>query len=198
MAKFLGGSMPYTPKTAWGPVSKLMNSARYTVSQYPELISSLLEILDNDLWRSFVVPVGREMKFHSFALFLEYVNTDPKELLAVLAAHDEQELAARVRSELGGELAEQGKWERDITKLGDTKLGVENDATYLVSRLKRDEPELAEQVLTGKISANAAAVQAGIRHAYIRVRADDVQLAVVKLLERYERADVLGALGIRS
>lgn len=190
--------MPYTPKTAWGPVSKLMNSARYTVSQYPELISSLLEILDNDLWRSFVVPVGREMKFHSFALFLEYVNTDPKELLAVLAAHDEQELAARVRSELGGELAEQGKWERDITKLGDTKLGVENDATYLVSRLKRDEPELAEQVLTGKISANAAAVQAGIRHAYIRVRADDVQLAVVKLLERYERADVLGALGIRS
>ena len=191
--------MSYTARTAWGPVSKLMNSARYTVSQYPQLISSLLEILDNDLWRSFVVPVDREMKFDSFALFLEYANTDPKELLAVLAAHDEQELAARVRSELGGELAEQGRWERDEPSKGsDTTFDVGRDATYLVSRLKRDEPELAEQVLTGKISANAAAVQAGIRHAYIRIRADDVQLAVVKLLERYERDDVLDALGIKS
>lgn len=190
--------MSYTARTAWGPVSKLMNSARYTVSQYPQLISSLLEILNNDLWRSFVVPVDREMNFDSFALFLEYVNTDAKELLAVLAAHDEQELAARVRSELGGELAEQGKWERDEEGKGsDTTFHVGRNATYLVSRLKRDEPELAQQVLTGKISANAAAVQAGIRHAYIRVRADDVQLAVVKLLERYERDDVLHALGIK-
>ena len=189
--------MPYTPKTAWGPVSKLMNSARYTVSQYPELISSLLEILDNDLWRSFVVPVDREMKFDSFALFLEYANTDPKELLAVLAAHDEQELAARVRSELGGELAEHGG-DRTVEQVSGTNLKRIPDATYLVSRLKRDEPELAHQVLTGKISANAAAVQAGIRHAYIRIRADDVQLAVVKLLERYERDDVLDALGIKS
>ena len=85
-----------------------------------------------------------------------------------------------------------------VEQVGDTNLKRENDATYLVSRLKRDEPELAEQVLTGKISANAAAVQAGIRHAYIRIRADDVQLAVVKLLERYERDDVLDALGIKS
>ena len=191
--------MSYTARTAWGPVSKLMNSARYTVSQYPQLISSLLEILDNDLWRSFVVPVDREMKFDSFALFLEYANTDPKELLAVLAAHDEQELAARVRSELGGELADNGGDRRgEQFQISDTKLKRIPDATYLVSRLKRDEPELAEQVLTGKISANAAAIQAGIRHAYIRIRADDVQLAVVKLLERYERDDVLHALGIKS
>lgn len=192
--------MSYTARTAWGPVSKLMNSARYTVSQYPQLISSLLEILDNDLWRSFVVPVDREMKFDSFALFLEYVNTDPKELLAVLAAHDEQELAARVRSELGGELAEHGEigGGHSEGRVSDTNSARIPDATYLVSRLKRDEPELAEQVLTGKISANAAAVQAGIRHAYIRIRADDVQLAVVKLLERYERDDVLDALGIKS
>lgn len=192
--------MSYTARSAWGPVSKLMNSARYTVSQYPQLISSLSEILDNDLWRSFVVPVDREMKFDSFALFLEYANTDPKELLAVLAAHDEQELAARVRSELGGELAEQGEIGngRSESRVSDTNSTRIPDATYLVSRLKRDQPELAEQVLTGKISANAAAVQAGIRHAYIRIRADDVQLAVVKLLERYDRDDVLDALGIKS
>jgi hypothetical protein len=190
--------MSYTPTTAWGPVSALCESARSGGQSYKTLLKSLDVVLDNELWREFVMPPERVHTFARFDEFLKFAGFPPDELLAVLRAHGRDELAARVRSELGGELAEQGKWERDEpSKVRDTKLSRQDDATYLVSRLKRDEPELAEQVLTGKISANAAAVQAGIRHAYIRVRADDVQLAVVKLLERYDRDDVLGALGVR-
>ena len=190
--------MSYTPTTAWGPVSALCESARSGGQSYKTLLKSLDVVLDNELWREFVMPPERVYTFARFDEFLKFAGFPPDELLAVLRAHGRDELAARVRSELGGELAEQGKWERDEpSKVRDTKLSRQDDATYLVSRLKRDEPELAEQVLTGKISANAAAVQAGIRHAYIRVRADDVQLAVVKLLERYDRDDVLGALGVR-
>jgi hypothetical protein len=190
--------MSYTPTTAWGPVSALCESARSGGQSYKTLLKSLDVVLDNELWREFVMPPARVHTFARFDEFLKFAGFPPDELLAVLRAHGRDELAARVRSELGGELAEQGKWERDEpSKVRDTKLSRQDDATYLVSRLKRDEPELAEQVLTGKISANAAAVQAGIRHAYIRVRADDVQLAVVKLLERYDRDDVLGALGVR-
>ena len=191
--------MSYTPTTAWGPVSALCESARSGGQSYKTLLKSLDVVLDNELWREFVMPPERVHTFARFDEFLKFAGFPPDELLAVLRAHGRDELAARVRSELGGELAEQGKWERDEpSKVRDTKLSRQDDATYLVSRLKRDEPELAEQVLTGKISANAAAVQAGIRHAYIRIRADDVQLAVVKLLERYERDDVLDALGIKS
>ena len=190
--------MSYTPTTAWGPVSALCESARSGGQSYKTLLKSLDVVLDNELWREFVMPPERVHTFARFDEFLKFAGFPPDELLAVLRAHGRDELAARVRSELGGELAEQGKWERDEPSKGsDTTFDVGRDATYLVSRLKRDEPELAEQVLTGKISANAAAVQAGIRHAYIRVRADDVQLAVVKLLERYDRDDVLGALGVR-
>ena len=190
--------MSYTPTTAWGPVSALCESARSGGQSYKTLLKSLDVVLDNELWREFVMPPERVHTFARFDEFLKFAGFPPDELLAVLRAHGRDELAARVRSELGGELAEQGKWERDEpSKVRDTKLSRQDDATYLVSRLKRDEPELAQQVLTGKISANAAAVQAGIRHAYIRVRADDVQLAVVKLLERYDRDDVLGALGVR-
>lgn len=188
--------MSYTPTTAWGPVSALCESARSGGQSYKTLLKSLDVVLDNELWREFVMPPERVYTFARFDEFLKFAGFPPDELLAVLRAHGRDELAARVRSELGGELAEHGG-DRTVEQVRDTNLKRQDDATYLVSRLKRDEPELAQQVLTGKISANAAAVQAGIRHAYIRVRADDVQLAVVKLLERYDRDDVLGALGVR-
>ena len=192
--------MSYTPTTAWGPVSALCESARSGGQSYKTLLKSLDVVLDNELWREFVMPPARVRTFAKFDEFLEFAGFPPDELLAVLRAHGRDELAARVRSELGGELAEHGEIGngRSESRVRDANSTRQDDATYLVSRLKRDEPELAEQVLTGKISANAAAVQAGIRHAYIRIRADDVQLAVVKLLERYERDDVLDALGIRS
>jgi hypothetical protein len=191
--------MSYTPTTAWGPVSALCESARSGGQSYKTLLKSLDVVLDNELWREFVMPPERVYTFARFDEFLKFAGFPPDELLAVLRAHGRDELAARVRSELGGELAEHGEIGngRSESRGSDTTSTVGRDATYLVSRLKRDEPELAQQVLTGKISANAAAVQAGIRHAYIRVRADDVQLAVVKLLERYDRDDVLGALGVR-
>jgi len=189
--------MSYTPTTAWGPVSALCESARSGGQSYKTLLKSLDVVLDNELWREFVMPPERVYTFARFDEFLKFAGFPPDELLAVLRAHGRDELAARVRSELGGELAKHGENQYSEGGLSVANSSRIPDATYLVSRLKRDEPELAEQVLSGKMSANAAAVQAGIRHAYIRVRADDVQLAVVKLLERYERADVLGALGVR-
>lgn len=48
--------------------------------------------------------------------------------------------------------------------VGDTNIkDRENDATYIVARLKRDDPTLAEQVIAGQITPNAAAIRAGIR-----------------------------------
>jgi hypothetical protein len=45
-------------------------------------------------------------------------------------------------------------------------------ATYVLRRLKRDYPEIAEQVVAGKLSANAAAIAAGFRRRRITVPAD--------------------------
>lgn len=39
-----------------------------------------------------------------------------------------------------------------------------NSATYTLRRLKRDRPDLADKVINGDLSANAAAIEAGFRH----------------------------------
>lgn len=57
--------------------------------------------------------------------------------------------------------------------------------SYLRRRLKRDRPDLYEQVRAGR-SAHAAAVEAGFRHKMITVRADDVESAARTLRGVYD------------
>lgn len=52
-----------------------------------------------------------------------------------------------------------------------------NSPEYALRRLKRDEPELAQRVLKGELSAHAAAVQAGFRPRTITVPLDPEKMA---------------------
>ena len=56
-------------------------------------------------------------------------------------------------------------------------------AAHMTARLKRDNPELADKVFKGELSANAAAIQAGFRHKQIQIPADDIDRAA-RLLKR--------------
>ncbi len=47
--------------------------------------------------------------------------------------------------------------------------------SYTIRRLKRDRPDLAEAVLNGQLSANAAAIQAGFRRRKISVPVDSAE-----------------------
>lgn len=47
-----------------------------------------------------------------------------------------------------------------------------NSETYIISRLKRDNPELAIKVMNGEISATKAAIQSGIMKRYVSVRCE--------------------------
>jgi len=60
--------------------------------------------------------------------------------------------------------------------------------------LKRDDPVLAQAVIDGDLTPNAAAVRAGIRHSYARVRTDDPARAVAVLLRHYTREQLAAAL----
>ena len=53
-----------------------------------------------------------------------------------------------------------------------------DDATYALRRLKRDRPDLADEVIAGRISAHAAAVQAGFRRQTWNAPADPEALAL--------------------
>lgn len=47
-----------------------------------------------------------------------------------------------------------------------------NAATYTLRRLKRDRPELAEKVVRGELTANAAAIEAGFREKQVQLAKD--------------------------
>jgi hypothetical protein len=58
-----------------------------------------------------------------------------------------------------------------------------NSEPYTVARLKRDHKELAQQVIAGKLTANAAAIQAGFRVRTISVPLDPKRAG--KILRRH-------------
>lgn len=66
-------------------------------------------------------------------------------------------------------------------------------ATYIVRRLKRDRPDLAQRVIEGELSARAAGIEAGFVHRTQSVRVDDPDSAA-RALRKHMSADALARL----
>ncbi len=92
---------------------------------------------------------------------------DPKKVEAVIK--DDPECLAiyreAMKSERGGDhTTQQGKQQakrNNVTDCSESVTG--NSKAYTCERLKREAPDLFEEVKAGRMSANAAAIQAGIR-----------------------------------
>lgn len=187
--------MSYDPSKAWDPVARLVNINRNVVSNYSGFVQALSEILEHGYWREFLVRGSGEIKsFERFEDFLTWCECPADELKAVLRVHGDEPLLAQVLAELGGELAPVGRPEKNgcDTTISDRQ----RDATYILARLRRDHPELAEKVLAGELTANAAAILAGFRKRYIRVPAGDPAGAVSKLLTEYTRDELTRELQV--
>jgi hypothetical protein len=85
-----------------------------------------------------------------------------------------------VQALIRGEVAAAGRHGGAREQVRNTNLSDPHDgtdtATYVLRRLKRDNPELAEQVVAGVLSAHAAAVQAGFRRPTWTAPADPERL----------------------
>lgn len=57
----------------------------------------------------------------------------------------------------------------------------DRSSEYIIARLKRDNPELADKVISGKLTANRAAIEAGIRKERFTVPNHDMELAAKAL-----------------
>lgn len=68
-----------------------------------------------------------------------------------------------------------------------------NDPEYAIRRLKRDRPDLAEQVLAGEISPHRAAIAAGFRKKTITVAIDDPE-RIAATLRRHLTPEQVAAL----
>ena len=191
--------MSYDPSKAWDPVARLVNINRNVVSNYSGFVQALSEILEHGYWREFLVRGSGEIKsFQRFEDFLTWCECPADELKAVLRVHGDEPLLAQVLAELGGDLAQHGEiGGGHASRVSDTNSGSKKpDATYILARLRRDHPELAEKVLAGELTANAAAILAGFRKRYIRVPAGDPAGAVSKLLTEYTRDELTRELQV--
>jgi uncharacterized protein (UPF0128 family) len=47
---------------------------------------------------------------------------------------------------------------------------------YIIARLKRDNPEMAQKVLSGELSAHQASIKAGIRKEYIQMQRNPIKI----------------------
>jgi len=169
--------------------------ARASGGSANKLVPALERIIETGNWREFTHPMHGLTHFDSFADYCrKWVGLSPEAVEALLDLSMFPAAASQVRRMLREETPAAAKHGGD----GGFEVSVTNseqpDATYVVARLKRDDPALAAQVVEGTITPNAAAIQAGIRHKYARVRTDDIARAVGVLLKCYTRDQLLAAL----
>jgi len=153
-----------------------------------ELIPALADIVKTGHWAEFTHPMRGRQQFSSFADYCdEFLGLSAEAVEALLERSQFKDDARTVRRLLRESISEAGGV--SVTHPQDKK-----DAGAVVARLKRDDPDLAAQVVAGDITPNAAAIAAGIRHQYARVRVDDPARAVAVLLKHYTRDQLLAAL----
>ena len=161
------------------------------------LVPALEKIIESGNWREFEHPMRGVQRFDRFADYcLEFVELAPHAVEVLLEHSNFKAAAATVRRMLAEDIApaRQGSGGPVPTNSCATKVSEQSDATYVIARLKRDDPALAQQIIDGDITANAAAIRAGIRKAYARVRTDDCTRAVGVLLRHYTADEIRSAL----
>jgi len=133
-------------------------------------------------WQSFswVVPHSqgqiREDKFRTFDDYLYKWSEFSFEELCMLFADDQK--IRTMLSEAKGELALHGTNQHGIGHDNIMSTSTQGtDPTYIVRRLLRDDPALADRVKSGELSPHAAAVQAGFRKPTISITNDPASAA---------------------
>lgn len=176
-------------------VTILLRNAKQLDDDQGTFIVALRTVMRENSWRDFTLESGFRHTFDAFPEFLDWVGVKRDEVVAVLRVRGEHDLAAQVLAEGVGPVAGHGEIGNGRSRVGVANSTRENDATYVIARLNRDDPALAEEVISGKLTPNAAAIKAGIRHKYVRVRTDSPKSAVTTLLKHFTREQLRDALG---
>lgn len=187
---------------AWELYSSVLRCAEEGRSEF---VHGLDMMIQTGAWRLYRTPDGALVEYgeDDFCRFVEAepfrgLGLSPATLEGLCKDSRNPAAAERVFQAYRASLPEANPVGTNRFSLSDTQARTQEarDAASVVSRLKRDDPQLAAEVVEGKITPNAAAVKAGIRHKYARIRTDDPKKAVAKLLEHYDRDAVLKALGV--
>jgi hypothetical protein len=143
----------------------LCEGKRRTDSEVARLKYGLIEFKKFERWKQLTDKKGRP--FRSWEDYLQYPEPDGLGIPAVSAKLIMEELDdKRLLGDVLGQHGGDRKSEQAKDQVGNTKLISAGGTTrdYILARLDRDgHDELATKVRAGKLSANAAAIEAGFR-----------------------------------
>jgi len=170
-------------------LARTLSSHKSSTSVVPELINLFFERYPDGTtkYKFFIHPeTDEEIRYDTLDDFLEAKTPIglqcTREDLRKWAEYAEDRIKQVVKDELNGKLTEHG------TNRHTTSRVVNNNSTnsymksssseaYIISRLKRDNPEMAQKVLSGELSAHQASIKTGIRKKYIQVQDNPAKLA---------------------
>lgn len=164
------------------------NQQCYSAAQHGinELVPALTSVISTEAWREFDHPMRGTQRYDRLADYChEFLQLDPQALRALLEGSRMPAAAEQIRRMLAEDVPEAAPHGGAREQGSGATLPHDRDSTYILARLKRDRPDLAAQVVDGTLSANEAAIAAGIRKRYLRVRADDPQAAIAKLEKHF-------------
>jgi hypothetical protein len=152
------------------------------LSNVPLLMKRLLR---EGLWREFVTPMGERVVYDRIEPF---VVTPPTkglgatvDLVTRILKSDVEALdlwdQALQRSPGGDQRSERAT----IPNIVKDDAPVGNTQAAALRKLRRDAPELHEQVIAGRLSAHAAMVEAGFRPRTLTLRLDDPKKAAAAI-----------------
>lgn len=170
--------------------SSVPKTIRFMLSEFPENEEGV-----KYNWQCFIVPdSGEEWRPDSFLSFV--TDNPPRGLgttigkLEVWVKAEMPELLPILKDSkipgLAGHGGERGVGQGVNNTLVDR--GTSNP-DYILARLKRDDPEMAQKILDGELTANEAAIKAGIRKKYISVRCDPDGF-IKKIGQVFSRAEI--------
>ena len=162
----------------------------------------LRRVITEQSWRKRLIrETGEVCEFDAFMDFLtaeplEGLGTNVDEL-RLLVAHDVEisALFEKALKDVLPPLNVNGTNQHSNSGVGITNPSDKtNDAEYVIRRLKRDNPALAQQVIDGTLTANQAAIQAGFRKRKIQIPLDDAESAARLLARHYSVDELIDAL----
>jgi hypothetical protein len=179
---------------------------RAAMGSVNELIPALARIIDTGAWREFMHPMDGLQRFDSFVAYCQgFLELDPVAIEVMLDRTNFKAAAKTVRKMMREDIAPvarhgeigNGRVDNDESR-GDNVTSTQrgNDESYLIARLKRDDPDLATEVVEGRMSAHAAAVKAGIKKPTATVPVDSPENAIRALLRRFTKIQLIAALTI--
>lgn len=172
-----------------------LRDGEHGLNTVPALI---LRVLEEESWREFVTKRGEHVEHERFADFvctppLKGLGADPVLVRRIVKDNPKalDLLDQAMQQPHGGDHTSQQSKDNNIQL---APQGSSQDRA--LRKLRKDAPELHEQVIAGALSAHAAMVQAGFRPKTFTVRADRPE-SIARSLRKYltpEQIDELRSL----